>query len=620
MYLEKIQQANDIKNLENDELQPLAEEIRQFLIAHVAEHGGHLASNLGAVELTMALHLTFDPTVDQMIWDVGHQCYTHKILTGRKEGFQSLREYQGMSGFPKRKESICDSFDTGHSSTSISAGVGMAVARDLLGKDYKVISIIGDGAMTGGMAYEAMNNAAKLEKNFIIVLNDNEMSISQNVGGMSKYLESIRTSGSYQHLKDDVLDSLERVPVYGKGIVNRIRKTKSSIKQLFIPGMLFENMGLTYLGPVNGHDIAAMRKVFSHAARVNGPVIVHVITKKGKGYLPAERHPARFHGTAAFDIETGDLLQVKEKADYTDVFSSVINKLAAKNERIVAITAAMESGTGLKKFHKNFPDRFFDVGIAEEHAVSFAAGMAAQGLIPVFAVYSSFLQRAYDQILHDVCLQNLHVIFCVDRAGFVGNDGETHQGIFDLSYLLNIPNLIVLAPKNCWELADMMQFAVNTEGPVVIRYPKGTAFDQLKEKRQPIRLGEAEMICEESQIGLISYGSMMPTALEVREKLKQQGFACSICNARFAKPLDRKMLDQMAASHRLLVTMEENELAGGFGQQVATYLDAKRSDTDILHIAVEDTFVPQGSIEDQRKLTGMDAEQIVTKILDRMKA
>ncbi len=613
--LDHIRHTNDIKQVHPRDYDALAQEIREFLIERVSEHGGHLASNLGVVELTMALHLAFDLEQDALIWDVGHQSYTHKLLTGRREGFDSLREFGGMSGFPKRKESQADAFDTGHSSTSISAGLGLAVARDLNGGDYKVISVIGDGALTGGMAFEAMNNAAKLNTNFIIVLNDNEMSISHNVGGMSQYLDSIRTADGYQELKNEVLDSLQKIPVYGERMVNRIRRTKSSIKQLFIPGMLFENMGLTYLGPVDGHDIPLLVRTFTKAARVNGPVIVHVITKKGKGYVPAERHPARFHGTGAFDIETGLPKKKKAKADYTDVFASVMNMAAKENDRIIAITAAMETGTGLKRFHNQFPERFFDVGIAEEHAVTFSAGLAMKGLIPVFAVYSSFLQRAYDQILHDVCLQNQHVIFAIDRAGIVGSDGETHQGIFDISYLMTIPNIVLMAPKNKWELADMLRFAFEYDGPIALRYPRGSAYDEWKEFRAPIRLGKSEIIYDETEIALLAYGSMIPVAREVREQLKDRHYQCSLINARFAKPLDEELLLSLSADHKLLVTFEENVITGGFGQQVTQYLTDTGQPIRVLQIAIPDQFVEQGTVEQLYHEVGLDTESILKRIL-----
>lgn len=613
--LNKIEKVNDIKKLDPKEYAPLATEIREFLIEKVSEHGGHLASNLGVVELTMALHLAFDMEQDALIWDVGHQSYTHKLLTGRREGFDSLREFGGMSGFPKRHENPADAFDTGHSSTSISAGLGLAVARDLLGETNKVISVIGDGALTGGMAFEAMNNAAKLNTNFIIVLNDNEMSISQNVGGLSQYLDSIRTADSYQELKNGVMDSLQKIPVYGERMVKRIRKTKSSIKQLFIPGMLFENMGLTYLGPVDGHNVLQMVNIFKKASKVNGAVIVHVITKKGKGYAPAERHPARFHGTGTFDIGTGLPLTKKTKADYTDVFASVMNMEAKGNDKLVAITAAMETGTGLKRFHNQFPERFFDVGIAEEHAVTFAAGLAIKGLVPVFAVYSSFLQRAYDQILHDVCLQKLHVIFAIDRAGIVGSDGETHQGIFDISYLMTIPDLVLLAPKNKWELADMLRFAFTYDGPIAIRYPRGEAYDGLKEFRAPIVLGRSEVLYDETDIALLAYGSMIPTALAVREQLKELHYQCTLINARFAKPLDEELLLSLSNDHKLLVTIEENVITGGFGQQVTQFLTDTGQPIKVLQIAIPDQFVEQGSVSRLREEVGLDATSIVKKII-----
>lgn len=613
--LNKIEKTNDIKKLEPQEYSQLADEIREFLIEKVSVHGGHLASNLGAVELTMALHLAFDMEQDQVIWDVGHQSYTHKILTGRKDGFDTLREYGGMSGFPKRNESPADAFNTGHSSTSISAGLGIAVARDLCGETNKVISVIGDGALTGGMAFEAMNNAAKLDTNFIIVLNDNEMSISQNVGGMSQYLDSIRTADGYLELKNDVLDSLQKIPVYGERMVKRIRKTKSSIKQLFIPGMLFENMGLTYLGPVDGHNIPLLVRTFKKAAKVNGAVIVHVITKKGRGYVPAERHPARFHGTGAFDIETGLPLSKKTKADYTDVFASVMNLSAKENEKLVAITAAMETGTGLKRFHNQYPERFFDVGIAEEHAVTFAAGLATRGLIPVVAIYSTFLQRAYDQILHDVCMQDLHVVFAIDRAGIVGSDGETHQGIFDISYLMTIPNLVLMAPKNKWELADMLRFAFDYHGPVAIRYPRGTAYDGLKEFRAPIALGKSEVLYDETDIALFAYGSMLPVAMQVRDRLKEMHYQCSLINARFAKPLDEELLLSLAEDHKLLVTLEENVITGGLGQQVTQFLTDTGQKVKVIQIALPDQFIEQGSVGKLLADNGLDADSIIKKII-----
>ena len=615
MVLEKINHPNDIKNLDKEELPLLAEEIREFLIRTISEGGGHLASNLGVVELTMAMHLVFDLPEDKMIWDVGHQAYTHKLLTGRRENFASLRKFGGMSGFPKRCESSCDCFDTGHSSTSISAGLGYVAARDLQGEDYSGISVIGDGSLTGGMAYEAMNNAARLKTNFIIVLNDNNMSISENVGGMSEYLGSLRTNDAYQELKQGVTDTLKKIPVYGDRVVQKIKRTKSGIKQLFIPGMLFEEMGLTYLGPVDGHNLDRLIRAFHEARKVNGPVLLHVFTKKGKGYAPAERHPARFHGAEPFDISTGVPLHKRAKANYTDVFATVMRKLGDRQENLVAITAAMPDGTGLKRFKNVFPDRFFDVGIAEQHAVTFAAGLAAGGMLPVVAVYSSFLQRAFDQIVHDVCIQNLHVIFAIDRAGLVGSDGETHQGIFDLSYLSLIPNLCVMAPKNKWELSDMMKFAVSYDGPIALRYPRGEAYDGLMEHRAPVVYGKSELLYDEERIALVAVGSMVKTAHEVRQNLKRKGFECTLINARFVKPLDEGRLLELTKEHKLIVTLEENVLDGGFGEHVSEFYEEIGSDVQVLNIALPDAYVEHGNVEVLKQECGIDAETIEKKII-----
>ena len=519
--LEKIQKPNDIKKIPADQLPALAEEIREFIIESLSKTGGHLASNLGVVELTIAMHRVFDLPKDKLIWDVGHQSYTHKILTGRKDGFETLRREGGISGFPKRSESDCDVFDTGHSSTSISAGVGYVRARELKKENYSVISIIGDGALTGGMAYEALNNAASLKSNFIIVLNDNEMSITENVGGMSSYLSGLRTASAYTDFKMDVTKALNRIPGIGPGMVDAMRKTKSSIKQIIIPGMLFEDMGLTYLGPVDGHNIPQLIKTFQEAKRFEGPILVHVLTQKGRGYEPAMRHPARFHGAGPFDVKTG-LPVGKSNPTYTDVFSTVMRKMGDRRKDVAAVTAAMMTGVGLKRFSNMFPDRCFDVGIAEEHAVTFAAALSLGGITPVVAIYSSFLQRAYDQIMHDVCMQNLHVVFAIDRAGLVGYDGETHHGIFDLSYLGSMPNMTILAPKNLWELSDMIKFAVDYDGPIAVRYPRGEAYTGLKEFRAPICLGKSEVIHEGSRVALLAVGSMVKMAEEVQKQLKER--------------------------------------------------------------------------------------------------
>ena len=613
MVLEKIQKANDIKELSEEELAILADEIREFLIQKISVTGGHLASNLGVVELTMALHLVLDLPTDKIIWDVGHQAYTHKLLTGRREGFEELRKYGGMSGFPKRKESACDSFDTGHSSTSISAGLGYAQAREITGEHYKVVSVIGDGALTGGMAFEALNNAARLKSNFIIVLNDNNMSISENVGGLSSYLAGFRTADAYRDLKLNVLNSLNKMP-YGERMVSKIRKTKSGIKQLFIPGMFFEEMGIVYLGPIDGGDLHGIVKLLKEASKVEGPVMVHVITHKGAGYVPAERHPARFHGTEPFDIETGLPKHPRVKANYTDIFSTVMRKMGDRDEKVVAVTAAMADGTGLKRFHNMFPERFFDVGIAEQHAVTFSAGLAAAGLKPIFAVYSSFLQRAYDQILHDVCIQNLPVVFAIDRAGLVGSDGETHQGIFDLSYLSSIPNMTIMAPKNKWELSDMIKYAVAFQSPIAVRYPRGEAYDELREYRAPIEYGKGEWIYQESEIVLFALGSMVKTAVAVREELKARGYACSLINARFAKPLDEQMLKEVCENHRLIVTMEENVITGGFGEHVTEfYNNSCRNQIRVLNIAIPDEYVEHGNVDILRQEVGIDRDTIVSR-------
>ena len=616
MVLDKIKKANDVQELSQEELQTLAEEVRAFLIEHLSRTGGHLASNLGVVELTIALHRVLHFPGDRLIWDVGHQCYTHKILTGRKEEFEHLRQAGGMSGFPKRAESPCDSFDTGHSSTSISAGLGYVHARDLQGEDYRVISVIGDGALTGGMAYEALNNAAELKKNFVIVLNDNNMSISNNVGGMSAYLGNLRTAASYADLKLNVTNALKRIPRVGDGMVQAIHKTKSSIKQFVIPGMLFENMGLTYLGPVDGHNISQMTRIFQDAFRVEGPVLVHVLTRKGMGYEPAMRHPARFHGTAPFEIETG-IPAKKTRPAYTDIFSTVMRKFGDRDEKVVAVTAAMPTGTGLNRFAHMFPQRFFDVGIAEEHAVTFAAGLALGGLKPVVAVYSSFLQRAVDQVLHDVCMQNLHVVFAIDRAGLVGSDGETHHGCFDLTYLSMMPNMTVMAPKNKWELSDMMKFAVAFDAPAALRYPRGEAWEGFEDRRDPIVWGKGEILVEGEEIALLAVGSMVKTAEQVRRRLWEHGIRATLVNMRFVKPFDRQLLKKLTASHSRFVTLEENVITGGFGQQVASWAGKELPGISVMTVAIPDQFVTHGNVDYLYRELGMDEQSVTERILNR---
>ena len=614
MLLEKIEQSSDIKKLKEEEYPVLAQEIRNFLLEKISKTGGHLASNLGVVELTMALHLAFDLPKDKIVWDVGHQSYTHKILSGRRDGFNDLRQFGGMSGFPKRKESPYDAFDTGHSSTSISAGLGIAQARDILGDNYSVISVIGDGALTGGMAYEALNNAAQMEKNFIIILNDNEMSISENVGGMSSYLSSIRTKESYANLKKGVEKALDAIPLVGAGLKNSVYMLKNGIKQFVVPGMLFEDMGITYLGPVDGHDVKAMVRVLKEAKRVRHAVVVHVITKKGKGYGPAEENPARFHGVDAFDVATGKSIKEKKYPSYTDVFSEKMCELAGKNPKLVALTAAMPDGTGLTKFSKQYPKRFFDVGIAEGHEVTSAAGMASAGLKPVVAVYSSFLQRGYDQVLHDVCIQDLPVLFAIDRAGLVGSDGETHQGIFDVSFLSLVPGMNIMAPKNLWELESMLEFGVNFDKPLAIRYPRGQAYRGLEEFAAPVEYGKAEMLFEEKDIALFALGSMVSTGEHVREKLKAKGYSCTLVNARFVKPFDTEMIDRLCEKHKLIVTMEENVLRGGMGMCITKYIHDKYPGIRVIQIALPDAYVEHGNVTALREMLGIDSDSVIRRI------
>lgn len=614
MILEKIKEANDVKQLSLSECEQLAQEIRDFLIRSLSETGGHLASNLGVVELTIALHRFLHFPEDKLVWDVGHQAYTHKILTGRKEQFATLRKTGGLSGFPKRKESDCDAFDTGHSSTSISAGLGLVQARDLKGENYQVVSVIGDGALTGGMAYEALNNAAELKKNFIIILNDNEMSITRNVGGMSSYLDHIRMAAPYTELKMGVTNALKKIPKVGDGMVDALHKTKSSIKQLVIPGMLFENMGLTYLGPVDGHDMRQLGKVLQEAKRKKGPVLIHVLTEKGRGYEPAMRHPARFHGAAPYEIETG-LPKLNGNPSYTDIFSTVMRKFGDREPDVVAVSAAMVPGTGLKRFGNMFPERLFDVGIAEEHAVTFAAGLALGGLRPVVAIYSSFLQRAVDQILHDVCMQNLPVVFAVDRAGLVGSDGETHHGCFDLSYLSMMPNMTVMAPKNKWELSDMLKFAIRQKSPVAIRYPRGEAYTGLEDYRAPIEMGKAEILEKGKEIAILAVGNMVRTAVQVTENLRNCGYEPTLVNMRFVKPLDMDLLEILREDHSLIVTMEENVKSGGFGEQVMTYYGSRLHSPAVRIVAIEDKFVPHGSVEDLMHQQQMDSASVTERIL-----
>lgn len=612
--LEKIQKPNDIKKIPADQLPALAEEIREFIIESLSKTGGHLASNLGLVELTIAMHRVFDLPKRQADLGCGTPVLHAQDSDRAEDGFETLRREGGISGFPKRSESDCDVFDTGHSSTSISAGVGYVRARELKKENYSVISIIGDGALTGGMAYEALNNAASLKSNFIIVLNDNEMSITENVGGMSSYLSGLRTASAYTDFKMDVTKALNRIPGIGPGMVDAMRKTKSSIKQIIIPGMLFEDMGLTYLGPVDGHNIPQLIKTFQEAKRFEGPILVHVLTQKGRGYEPAMRHPARFHGAGPFDVKTG-LPVGKSNPTYTDVFSTVMRKMGDRRKDVAAVTAAMMTGVGLKRFSNMFPDRCFDVGIAEEHAVTFAAALSLGGITPVVAIYSSFLQRAYDQIMHDVCMQNLHVVFAIDRAGLVGYDGETHHGIFDLSYLGSMPNMTILAPKNLWELSDMIKFAVDYDGPIAVRYPRGEAYTGLKEFRAPICLGKSEVIHEGSRVALLAVGSMVKMAEEVQKQLKERmDMDAALVNARFVKPIDEELLRSFADTYELVVTLEENVKDGGFGERVLAFAEEEDLPFGVEIIALPDRFIPHGSVSYQMKQVGFTPEDICGRI------
>lgn len=613
MVLDSINKANDIKNVPVEELPLLATEIREFLIEHISHTGGHLASNLGTVELTMAMHLSFDLPEDKLVWDVGHQAYTHKLLTGRKEGFDSLRQYGGMSGFPKRRESECDSFDTGHSSTSISAGLGYVKARDLSGGNNYVVSIIGDGALTGGLALEALNNAAENQSNFIIVLNDNNMSISPNVGAISSLLTGIRGDNAYRDINDNVKSSLKKIPVYGDKIVSQVQKAKSGIKQLFLPGMKFEDMGITYLGPVDGHDIGKLCKLFKIAKKMNTSVIVHVITEKGRGYEPARLKPEKFHGVSPFDVVTGKPVAAA-KTSYTEVFSRKICDMAQKDNRIVAITASMAAGTGLSRFQKRFPLRFFDVGIAEEHAVTFAAGLAAGGLKPYFAVYSSFLQRGFDEILHDVCIQGLPVVFMIDRAGLVGSDGETHQGIYDYSYMNIIPGMTVMAPKNRLEFMDMMEFANSFDGPVAIRYPRGSVSDIFSDIKNEVSYGKAERIYDGEGTAILTIGASIEEGAQVYKLLKERGENPSLINARFENPIDIGLIKELENKHEKLLTIEENITAGGFGMNVLRAVNENRINLKVINAALPDEYIQHGGVNKLKEVYGFTPEAIIEKL------
>lgn len=595
-WLEQIQSPDDLKKLSIPQMEQLCKEIRRFLLRSVSKTGGHLASNLGVVELTVALEYCFHLPQDKIVWDVGHQAYIHKILTGRKKDFASLRQMDGLSGFPKPHESACDAFAAGHSSTSISAALGIAKARDLQGKRNHVVAVIGDGSMTGGLAYEALNNAGRENTDLIVVLNDNQMSIDTNVGAISKHLNALRTSNRYQALKDNMKQFRDTVPVLGKPAYSVLEKVRDSAKLLLLEGAVFEGMGFKYIGPVDGHDLSELIELFQNVQQMHGPLLIHVKTEKGKGYPYAEERPWDFHGVSPFDLRTGEPLSKSRKLSWSSVFGKKIVELAKHNPKVVGITAAMCSGTGLEGFKREFPKRFFDVAIAEQHGTTFAAGLASQGMIPVFAVYSSFLQRAYDQIVHDVCMENLHVVFAIDRAGVVGADGETHQGVFDLSYLRHIPNMTLLSPKNGWELAEMLEFAVNgCSGPVAVRYPRGTASENFEMHRLPITMGKAEWIAKGEEIAILAEGHMLDAAYEAVELLRKDGKNPSLVNIRFITPLDAQMLEDVAARSKYIFTVEDNVRAGGFGSAVLEFYSDKGQMVHVKNLAFPTEYITQGT-------------------------
>ena len=609
--LNNITNPKDLKKLNYEDKKELAEEIRSYIIDVVSKNGGHLASNLGVVELTIALHSIFDTPKDKIIWDVGHQTYVHKILTGRKNQMKTLRRLDGISGFPKTTESEYDCFNTGHSSTSISAALGMARARDILNENYKVIAVIGDGALTGGMAEEALNDAGASKSNIIVVLNDNEMSISKNVGGISLLLGKMRTKNVYTKANEKVRIRMGNIPKVGNKIVKLTSRIKNSIKQIFISKMYFEDIGYTYLGPVDGNDIEAVEEILEQSKKCKGPVLVHVVTKKGKGYKLAEKNPSKFHGTAPFDKKTGEVLKAKSK-DYSKVFGEKLVEIAKNDNRIVAITAAMADGTGLSEFKKKYPKRFFDVGIAEQHAIGMAAGMAKSGLIPVVPIYSSFYQRAYDQVIHDVCMQNLHVIMCADRAGIVGNDGETHQGLLDMASFSIVPNMTIMAPKDFKEFEQMINFAVNFNGPILIRYPRGGEGNLKLKCNEKIVLGESELLKEGSDVTIIAIGKMVEKAVEVADEFSKIGVNAEIINARFLKPFDENKIIESIEKTKNVITIEDGFIKGGLATTV-NELIAKNGiiDVNIKNCGYDDEFVKQGSVQELEQINGLDCNSIV---------
>lgn len=616
--LNQIQKKDDIKKLNEEELKTLCKELRRFLLRSVSKTGGHLASNLGVVELTVALEYCFNLPEDKIVWDVGHQAYIHKILTGRKEQFATLRQLDGLSGFPKPHESDCDAFAAGHSSTSISAALGIAKARDLLGGKEHVIAVIGDGSMTGGLAYEALNNAGRENTNLIVILNDNQMSIDTNVGALSRHLNNLRTDGRYQKLKEHFKQFRDNVPIVGQATYNILSKARDSAKHLFLHGAMFEELGFKYIGPVDGHDLKELLELFRNVKYMKGPVLIHVKTVKGRGYRYAEENPSDYHGVGAFDLKTGKPLSSGGES-WSDVFGKKILEIGAANDKAVGITAAMAGGTGFEGFQKAFPERFFDVAIAEQHGVTFSAGLASRGIVPVFAVYSSFLQRAYDQIVHDVCMQNLHVVFAVDRAGIVGADGETHQGVFDLSFLSHIPNMTVLSPKNGWELEEMLDFAVNRwNGPIAVRYPRGTAETAFTENREPVAYGKAELIQDGRKIAVLAEGHMLKTAAEAVKRLEKDGYQPMLVNMRFISPLDGEMLLRAAEQCAYIFTVEDNLGKGGLGSRVLEFYSGRRQTVSVTSFAFPDCYIEQGTQAQLFARHGLDAEGIYKGIKKRL--
>ncbi|WP_333861690.1 1-deoxy-D-xylulose-5-phosphate synthase [Clostridium sp.] len=615
--LDNYKDVNDIKKMSLEEKEQLASEIREFLIENVSKTGGHLASNLGVVELTLSLFNIFDLNHDKLIWDVGHQAYVHKLLTGRKDKFHTLRQFGGISGFPKRCESVYDFFETGHSSTSISAALGMARARDLKGEKHNVVAVIGDGALTGGMALEALNDAGYRKTKLIIILNDNQMSIGKNVGGVSRYLNKLRVDPKYNKFKEEVENTLKKIPNIGKGMAKYLERLKNGIKKMVVSGMFFEDIGIKYLGPIDGHNIKDLTEVMTAAKKVNAPVIIHVITKKGKGYEFAEKNPGKFHGIGPFDFNNGEIA-VTSTSTYSKAFGDEMVNLARKDKKIVVITAAMKDGTGLGNFAKEFPERFFDVGIAEQHAVTLAGGMAVEGLKPVFAVYSTFLQRSYDQLLHDICIQKLPVVFAVDRAGIVGDDGETHQGIFDLSYLTEMPNMTVMSPKCISELTYMLKWSLNQNCPIAVRYPRGGDNISLA-PLESFQFGRWEYILDQGKIALVAQGRMVEHAVLAAEKLKQKGILVRVISACFIKPLDKEMLQELVEEDVTIITIEDNIIRGGLGSYILEYVNTLHKKADVINLGFKDEFVTHGKPDILYKLYELDVESIVDEVLKIVK-